>query len=208
MLNESTLVLEGVTLAAVVQLVVQVLVDLSGGTVLDEKTAEDSETTHPQDLAGHTGVGRTLSLTVATVSALPPGEVQIAGTGAGVLGNGLADDEAIGEELSDRLAGVGVGDLALLVGVEPDLALAAADNRGREALLGAQVDPIERSHGQQRFVSSDAMPSNAGGAVAAFVSAHGQSMTTTGLVATTAARRYSSCNRVNEDANTHILAIG
>ena len=33
--NESTLVLEGVTLGQVVQLVVKVLVDLSGGTVLD-----------------------------------------------------------------------------------------------------------------------------------------------------------------------------
>jgi hypothetical protein len=34
--NESTLVLEGVTLAQVVELVVEVLVDLSAGTVLDE----------------------------------------------------------------------------------------------------------------------------------------------------------------------------
>ena len=51
--NESTLVLEGVTLGQVVQLVVKVLVDLSGGTVLDEKTAEDSETAHPEDLAIH-----------------------------------------------------------------------------------------------------------------------------------------------------------
>ena len=51
MLNEGTLVLEGVTLGEMVQLVVEVLVDLSGGTVLDEKTAEDTETTHPEDLA-------------------------------------------------------------------------------------------------------------------------------------------------------------
>lgn len=51
MLDEGTLVLEGVTLAEVVQLVVEVLVDLSGGTVLDEKTAEDAETAHPEDLA-------------------------------------------------------------------------------------------------------------------------------------------------------------
>lgn len=36
MLNEGTLVLEGVTLGEVVQLVVEVLVDLSGGTVLDQ----------------------------------------------------------------------------------------------------------------------------------------------------------------------------
>jgi hypothetical protein len=45
-----------------------------------------------------------------------------------VHGDGLADDEAILDELADRLTGVGVGDLAGLVGVEPDLALSAADN--------------------------------------------------------------------------------
>jgi hypothetical protein len=49
--NESTLVLEGVTLREVVQLVVEVLVDLAGGTVLDEKTAEDTKTAHPENLA-------------------------------------------------------------------------------------------------------------------------------------------------------------
>lgn len=36
MLNEGTLVLEGVTLGEVVQLVVEVLVNLSGGAVLDQ----------------------------------------------------------------------------------------------------------------------------------------------------------------------------
>lgn len=51
MLNEGTLVLEGVTLGEVVQLVVEVLVDLSGGAVLDQKAAEDTETAHPEDLA-------------------------------------------------------------------------------------------------------------------------------------------------------------
>jgi hypothetical protein len=34
--NESTLVLEGVTLGEMVELVVEVLVDLAGGAVLDE----------------------------------------------------------------------------------------------------------------------------------------------------------------------------
>lgn len=141
-LNKGALVLEGVTLAAVVQLVVQVLVDLAAGAVLDQETAEDSKTSHPEDLAGHTGVGGTLSLTVATVSAFSSGEVQLAGTGSRVLGDGLSDDEAIGDELPDRLARVGVGDLRLLVGVEPDLALAAADDRRGEALLSSQIDPV------------------------------------------------------------------
>lgn len=50
-LDEGTLVLEGVTLAQVVELVVEVLVDLAGGTVLDQQATEDTETAHPHDLA-------------------------------------------------------------------------------------------------------------------------------------------------------------
>ena len=71
-------------------------------------------------------------------------KVQLAGTGSGVHGDGLSDDEAIGDELADGLAGVGVGDLADLIGVEPDLALAASEDAGRKALLGSQIDPVER----------------------------------------------------------------
>jgi hypothetical protein len=178
-LNEGTLVLEGVTLGEKVQLVVEVLVDLSGGAVLDQKTAEDTETAHPEDLAvvpcqqdsmcvcsphcamlypsyrvrwpgrccipGHTGVLGTLPLTETTVTADAAGGVQLTGTGARVHGDGLADDEAILDELADGLARVGVGNLAGLVGVEPDLALAAADHGGRKALLRAEVDPVRHS---------------------------------------------------------------
>ena len=59
-------------------------------------------------------------------------------------GDLLANDETIGYQLADRLAGVGIGDLVHLIGVEPDLALAATDDGGREALLGAEVDPGEK----------------------------------------------------------------
>ena len=161
-LNESALVLEGVTLAQVVELVVKVLVDLAGGAVLDQQATEDALAAHPDDLAvgrlsvsgleavvedvaaipGHTGVLGTLSLTETTVATEAASGVQLTGAGARVHGDGLADDEAIGDELADGLAGVGVGDLADLVGVEPDLSLAAANNGGGQALLGAKVDPV------------------------------------------------------------------
>jgi hypothetical protein len=143
-LDQGALVLEGVTLAEVVQLVVKVLVDLAAGTVLDEKTAEDTQTAHPQNLRRHTGVGSTLSLTVTTVATNTAGEVQLTSAGAGVHGDGLADDEAIGDQLADGLARVGVRDFALLVGVEPDLALTTADNRRGKALLSSQVDPEDK----------------------------------------------------------------
>lgn len=43
--------LEGVTLAQVVEFVIEVLVDLAAGTVLDQETAENTEAAHPDDLA-------------------------------------------------------------------------------------------------------------------------------------------------------------
>ncbi len=57
-------------------------------------------------------------------------------------GEGLSDDEAICNELADCLAGVGVGDFAGLIGIKPDLALSAANDGGRQALLGGEIDPI------------------------------------------------------------------
>jgi len=54
-----------------------------------------------------------------------------------VHGNLFADDKAIGDEFADGLAGVGVGDFARLIGIEPDLALAAASYGGSEPLLSA-----------------------------------------------------------------------
>lgn len=52
-------------------------------------------------------------------------------------GHGLFDDESIGDELADGLAGVGVRDFTDFVGVEPDLALATANDGGGQALLSA-----------------------------------------------------------------------
>lgn len=49
-LNERPLVFEGVTLGEVVELVVEVLVDLAAGAVLDEQAAEDPLAAHPQNL--------------------------------------------------------------------------------------------------------------------------------------------------------------
>jgi len=142
-LNQRSLVLEGVTLAEVVEFVVQVLVDLAAGTVLDEEATEDTKTTHPDDLAWHTSVRSTLPLTETTVSTNSARSSEVPGARSRVHGDGLADDEAISHELSDGLAGVGVGDFAGLVGVKPDLALSAAYDGGRQAFLGGEIDHLE-----------------------------------------------------------------
>jgi hypothetical protein len=67
--------------------------------------------------------------------------IQLTGTSTRVHGDGLLDDKAIGDEFADGLARVGIGNLRLLVRVQPDLALAAVGNRGREALLRAEIGP-------------------------------------------------------------------
>jgi hypothetical protein len=71
-LNQSALVLEGVTLAQVVKLVVKVLVNLAAGTVLDEEAAENAESAHPNDLAvvvvsAHSIVSRPLKRIIGVV---------------------------------------------------------------------------------------------------------------------------------------------
>lgn len=158
--------LEGVTLTQVVQLVVEVLVDFASRSVFGQKASEDTETSHPQNLAikmhlsvymsltntpqtwswgifvpWHSGVLCTLSLTETSVSTDSSCSVQFSGTGSGVHGDRLADDEAIADQLSDCLTRIGIGDFADFVGVEPDLAFATADDGRREALLGAEVGP-------------------------------------------------------------------
>jgi hypothetical protein len=140
-LDERTLVLERVTLAQMVELVVQVLVDLAGGAVLDEQTAEDTQAAHPEDLTvpflshkyptppsqtpkmcnlrGHPSIRRTLPLTETPVPTDPPRGRQLPRAAPRVHGDGLADDEAIADELADGLAGIGVADLGDFVGVKP-----------------------------------------------------------------------------------------
>ena len=67
-LDEGALVLEGVTLAQVVQLVVQVLVDLALGAVADKEATEDTHAAHPQDVAK--GLSATRSHVSSSISAI------------------------------------------------------------------------------------------------------------------------------------------
>lgn len=59
--------------------------------------------------------------------------------------DGFADDEAICNELPDSLAGVGIRDFADFIRIQPDLALSASNDRGRQALLSSEIDPIMKT---------------------------------------------------------------
>jgi hypothetical protein len=173
MFNKTALVLEGVTLGEMVEFVVKVLVNLAAGTILDEQTTEDSQTTHPNDLTvericqhsflrlicafnasivqwrvsnvpWHTGVLATLSLSHTSVTTDSPRLVQGACTSAGVCGDRLANDKTIFGELADCLTRVGGGDFGGFIGIKPNLALSAVENGRRKAFLGGEIDPTRR----------------------------------------------------------------
>ena len=139
MLNQRPLMLERIPLAEMIQLMIQMLVDLATSPILHQQAPQHPQPPHPEDLLRHARVRGTLPLAEAAVSADAAGGGELSGTGSRVHGDLLADDEAIGDELADGLAGVGVGDLRGFVGVEPDLAFAAAGHGGGEAFLGAQI---------------------------------------------------------------------
>ena len=103
-LLEDALVLEDVTLDLHVELVVQVLVDLLLGAVLDEQATEDAGAADPEDLLGHAGVRGTVALTSTSVAALALSGKVGASAGARVVLGGLADDEAVLHELAHVLA--------------------------------------------------------------------------------------------------------
>ena len=116
------------------------LVNLSGLPVLPQQPTQNPLPPHPEHLRGHTSVGGTLPLTGTSVATLALRSKEVPGARARVDGGGLDDNAPILDELLDVRAGVGVADLRLLVGVEPDFALAdAGDGRG-EPLLRTEID--------------------------------------------------------------------
>lgn len=89
------------------------------------------------DLPGHPSISRTLSLTKPTMSPNPSCGDKLPSSRTRVHCDLLAYDKAIGNEFSDSLAGVGVGDFVYFVGIKPDFTLTTPNNRGSKPLLGA-----------------------------------------------------------------------
>jgi len=128
-LDQNVLVLELVTLGGQVELVVDVLVDLLGFTVALEQPTEDTGATHGEDYGRHTGVLGSPAVTGAVVASSALLSLVALDTGARVHGARAADNDTILVQFADVLAGVGKGDFAGFVGVNPH-ALAAAFKHG------------------------------------------------------------------------------
>ena len=103
-LHKNVFVLELVTLGTEVQLVVDVLVDLLGVSVLLEESTENASSAHSEHLDGHTSLTGSLSVTSALMTAFALLGLVSLDTGAGVHGHLASHDETILEELSDVLA--------------------------------------------------------------------------------------------------------
>lgn len=67
----SNLVLEFVTLNLEVKVVIKVLVDLLGISVTLEEATQNTDASHPENLAAKTGLTGTTTLTDASVTTLP-----------------------------------------------------------------------------------------------------------------------------------------
>jgi len=124
-LHQNTFVLEYVTLCLQVELVVHMFVEFLRLAVLGEEAAEDAHATNPEELDGHASIGGTLAFTGASVTTLATCLNIQSGARTRVNGDGLANDQTVLDQTSHLMARVGVGNVCVLVGVEPDLVLAA-----------------------------------------------------------------------------------
>lgn len=124
------------------------LVDLSRFPVFPEQTTQDPLSPHPLHFGRHPSLGGTFPLTRTGVTTLALSGKQITSPRAGVDDGGLDDDRTILDQFLDMGTGVGVADLSLVAGVEPDFAFTDAGDGCGEPLLRAKVDHCRLSEGR------------------------------------------------------------
>ena len=116
------------------------LVNLASLSVLPQQPPQHSLSPHPKHLGGHASLRSTLSFTSTGVATLSLSSQEVVCARAGVDNTRLDDNTALLDELLHMGARVGVGDLGLLSGIEPDFALANAGNAGGETFLRSKID--------------------------------------------------------------------
>ena len=134
-LHQDTLCTISVTLGELVEVGIDVLIDLTGSTVLSKKSTKDSDSSHPKKLGGNTGITSTTSLTETSVVASVLGLLSALDTRAGVNGLRLADDETVLNQFADILTRVSQSNFSNFVGIHPDLALTTLKDGSSESLL-------------------------------------------------------------------------
>lgn len=110
-LDQSSLVLERITLGRGVQRVVEVVCDLARISVLTEKSSENSLSSHPSDGSPETCLACTMSLSRSRVSSHALGSCHFSHSASAVYYLWFDDDQAILDELSNIMSRVGTSDL-------------------------------------------------------------------------------------------------
>ena len=116
------------------------LVNLSRFTILPQQPPQDTLSAHPLHLRRHTSLRSTLPFTVTCVTTLALRSKEVASACAGVDRSRLDDNTGVFNQLLDVCPRVGVPNLRLLGGIEPDFALADTSDRGGEPLLRTKID--------------------------------------------------------------------
>jgi len=119
-LDKDVLVFVLVTLGGSIHAMVHGPIDFLGFTIPTEKSTEDTEAAHPDELGGHTCVPGTLPSTVSRMATSALGCVPCLRSGTGVDVDLTAHDQTILRQFADVLAGVSESHFASLIGVNPN----------------------------------------------------------------------------------------
>lgn len=129
-LNENLLVFEHVTFRKHVELLVHLRVDFTLSSIFSKKSSESSLSSYPEDFLGHSGISTTSSLSDSHMSSLSLFRESFESSESGVDFDISLSDKSIFDEGSDMGSGRGLGELLILVAVEPNSVLSTLQNCG------------------------------------------------------------------------------
>lgn len=102
--HQHSLVLEYVSLCLLVQFVVKMTVDLLLCSVLLEQSSQDSQSSHPKDLLGHSCISSSLPLSSSSMSTLSSCFKSSSDSSSRTNGNRLSNDKTILNQFPDMLS--------------------------------------------------------------------------------------------------------
>lgn len=118
------------------------LVDFACLPILSQQSAKNPLSSHPDDTGWHSGFSCSFTFSGARMSSLSLCSMGFTNPEAGMHNGGFFHNETISVEFADVLTRIGIADFGGFVGIEPDLALAAAQNFGGQGLLRAEVGHV------------------------------------------------------------------
>ena len=138
-LDQHSFVLELVTLGGKVEFVVKMTVELLGFSVFPEKSSEDSLSSDPKDLGGHSAFLSTSAFSGTSVVAFALGFKMESSSGSGVDFLFSLHDKTILDEFADENSGVSLSDLFDFVGIHPNSLSSALEDLRSKAFLTFQT---------------------------------------------------------------------